>query len=165
MKRFGFSLDGDMHDALRARALEEGTSMAAICREALFFHLQRESASEFQPQTDTSGPEWSILKRQVHTYLEGLEQLEIFEELEDLLGVPSLQEEPFQPEETPDAFFQIESGPTLWPEAIPIKFGPGGLVLHGFHHSGIEKCEKPFKRVARRYDPDSDPWIRRVSKP
>ena len=59
MKRFGFSLDGDMHDALRARALEEGTSMAAICREALFFHLQRESASEFQPQTDTSPEERS----------------------------------------------------------------------------------------------------------
>ena len=164
MKRFGFSLDEDLHDALRARADQEGTSMAAICREALFYHLQQSDHDFLMPEFDTSGPDWAVLKGQVHQYLDEVEEQEIFEELDDFLG-ESFQDGRFRPEETPDAFFQVETGPTLRPQPIPMKFGPNGLVLHGFHHSGIERCERPFKRVPHRYDPDSDPWIRRVSSP
>lgn len=103
MKRFGFSLNEDLHAALQARAEEEGTSMAAICREALLLHLQRPALElPLCVRPDTQGPLWKGLKRQVQDYLEESDFGEAFAELDSFLG------EPYRPEHTPDLFIQEE---------------------------------------------------------
>jgi hypothetical protein len=90
-KRFGFSLDEELHAALQARADEEGVSMAAICREALFAHLQKPALDlSFPPRPTIAGPDW------VDT------QDDIFQELDDFLS------EPFRPEHTPDLLYRAD---------------------------------------------------------
>ena len=107
-KRFGFSLDSELHAALQARAEAEGISMAAICREALFTHLQKPALKiPLPPRADTAGPAWGILKQGVHDYLGHQEHNETLEELDDFLS------EPFRPEHTPDLFYSAERRPRI----------------------------------------------------
>jgi ribbon-helix-helix CopG family protein len=102
-KRFGFSLDTELHAELQARAEAEGTSMAAICREALLLHLQKPALNlPLPPRADTTGPGWGSLKQGVRDYLGRQEFDESLEELEDFLS------EPFQPKHTPDLFYSAE---------------------------------------------------------
>ena len=103
-KRFGFSLDEDLHAALQARAEEENTSMAAICREALLLHLQKPALElPLPPRPTTAGPIWDRLKQGVSNFLSGEKPDNTLEELEDFLAAP------FKPEHTPDLFYRTES--------------------------------------------------------
>jgi hypothetical protein len=149
-KRFYFSLDDELHEALKQRSSEEQVSMAAVCRESLFFHLQEPE------RVDTTGPMWNCLKRQVKEYLHDVEHKDTLGELSEFLGLP------FQPDEVPDAMFGSELEPEVLPQSFPVVFGPGGLKLHGFHSRGLERCRRPFKKVPLRYDPDSDPVARLI---
>jgi len=146
-KRFGFLLEEELHQSLKARAELEETSMSAICRHALRIHLRNTA------QVDTSGPGWAKLKRQVRSYLDEIEKEELFQELDDFLG-PTNEEHDVLP--IPEMIEPLNLKSTY---SFPVKFGPAGLCLHGFHHPGIERCTRPFQKVELRYDPrPSDPW-------
>lgn len=166
MKRFGFSLDEELHAALQARAESEGTSMAAVCRTALFLHLQASDYEYAFPPDATSVPDQSKSTEATS---------QVFQELDDFLDewTPEFSREldipellwdepalagPFHPDQVPDLFFKTIAPPDPKCYTLPVKFGPGGLVLRGFHHPGIERCERPFNRVVRTYDPDIFQW-------
>ena len=82
--------------------------MAAICREALFTHLQKPALSlPLPPRADTTAPEWKALKQDLDSYLGRQDFDDALEEFDDLFS------EPFKPEHTPDLFYSAERRPRI----------------------------------------------------
>lgn len=123
MKRFGFSLDQELHAALKERADEEGTSMAAICREALMLHLQKPALDvPLPPRPNTTSSSWMRLKDEVTGYLNGFK-----DSFESFLPratfhpdhTPDLMCRTGEPgRETPSAQYYVEYPDTRWLDEI-----------------------------------------------
>jgi hypothetical protein len=70
VKKFGFSLSEALHSELKQVALEEKTSMSAICREALAAHLERQKRFHSDDEADKIASSWQTLKAQVWNFLQ-----------------------------------------------------------------------------------------------
>ena len=126
--------------------------MAALCREALSLLLKTTPEYSYSPPTSDS---W---KQELDDFLEGSSGLSHGLSVPELLWDEPTFSEPFHPDQTPDLLFPSAHDPFSGPQAFPVKFGPDGLVLRGFHHSGIERCERPYERVTKSPQPDNFQW-------
>lgn len=137
-KRFEFSMDQDLHSALKAFAEHEGVSMAAICREALQLHLAAETEKASYPLPE------------VHT----VSTDDTWCELDDFLNEPYVEDEPYIRGEPspwtnsstvcPAPYLDLLDAPWVGPKVNHITPRPGPRVRR--HHAPRRSFRTPNHR-------------------